>query len=67
MVSYAKLILMSLNGECRSVVSVLSFHEGSDTHRDWKCHKMSQYFVYLIKSKTTCECLTWTVFYKELY
>ena len=34
-----------------------------------KCHKikMSKYLVYVIISKTTCDCLTWIVLYKELY
>ena len=29
MVPYAKLIIMAIGGECRSVVFVLSFHVGS--------------------------------------
>ena len=28
--------------------------------------KMSKYLVHLINSKTTCDCLTWIVLYKEL-
>ena len=29
--------------------------------------KLSKYLVYLLNSKTTCDCLTWMFLYKELY
>ena len=32
-----------------------------------KWHKMSKYLIYLINSKTTCDCIIWIVLYKELY
>ena len=32
MVSYAKFILMTVGGKCKSVVFVLSFHKGSAAH-----------------------------------
>ena len=32
MASYAKFILMVVGGECKSVIFVLSFHEGSAAH-----------------------------------
>ena len=32
MVSYAKFILMAVGGECRSVIFILSFPEGSAGH-----------------------------------
>ena len=65
MLSYANFILIAVGG--RSVTFVLSFHRGSAAHtKTLECHQMSIYLVYLINSKTTRDCLTWIVLYKEL-
>ena len=65
MLSYANFILIAIGG--RSVAFLLSFHGGSAAHtKTLECHKMSIYLVYLVNSKTTSDCLTWIVLYKEL-
>ena len=68
MVSYAKLILMAVAGECRSVTCLIILWKINHPHLDIRnVYKISKYLVYLINSKTKCDCLTWMVFYEELY
>ena len=58
---------MAVGCDFRSVIFALSIQGGSATHTETLSHKMSKYLVYLKNSKTSCNCLTWRVPYKELY